>query len=65
MAEAYGHINILMKYFGSAEVPATHFPFNFQITLLNKYLDASQMIDNLNDWLKNLPKGAASNWAVR
>ncbi|XP_065224380.1 maltase A2-like [Planococcus citri] len=59
IAEAYGHVNILKRYFGPS-----HSPINFRLTMLRKYLDAKQLIDHLNLWLKTIPKGAASNWAL-
>ncbi|XP_065223677.1 maltase A2-like [Planococcus citri] len=59
IAEAYGHENLLMKYFGSSQ-----FPMNFRLTGLQKYLDSQELIDHLNMWLKSLPKGAPSNWAL-
>ncbi|XP_065222155.1 maltase 2-like [Planococcus citri] len=64
MAEAYGHIKIIMNYYGVGKMPVVHFPFNFQLTRLHQYFDAQQMMDYLNIWLKNIPEGAASNWAL-
>ncbi|XP_065223167.1 maltase 2-like [Planococcus citri] len=64
MAEAYGTIKVIMSYYGTAKMPAAHFPFNFWITTLKKYYDAHEMVDYLNVWLKNMPQGAAFSWAL-
>ena len=64
MTEAYAHMDVIMKYYGTKNKPSSHFTFNFQLTMLHKYLDAQQMIDYLNSWMSRLPEGVASNWAV-
>ncbi|XP_065212327.1 maltase A1-like [Planococcus citri] len=62
--EVYTAINTKMRYYGTKNAPAMHYPYNYLLTLLKKYLDADQMIQFLNQWIKKLPKGATSNWAL-
>ncbi|XP_065212328.1 maltase 1-like [Planococcus citri] len=62
--EVYTPIDTKMRYYRTKNAPVTHYPYNYLLTMLRKYLDADQMIQFLNQWIKKLPKGATSNWTL-
>ncbi|KAG8232637.1 hypothetical protein J437_LFUL012597, partial [Ladona fulva] len=65
MAEVYDSIEETMKYYGIASQPLADFPFNFLfITNVNATSTAQDIMNNINLWLKNMPKGMDANWVL-
>lgn len=66
MTEAYTTIENTMLYYGDANHEGAHFTFNFfLITNVNAESTAQDIVDTINLWTSNLPKGKISNWVVR
>ncbi|XP_065223650.1 maltase A2-like [Planococcus citri] len=47
-SEVYATINTKMRYYGTKSAPVMHYPYNYLLTMLRKYLDAEQMMQFLN-----------------
>jgi alpha-glucosidase len=65
MVEAYTSLENTMKYYGTAEKPGAHFPFNFEfIVNVKNDTNATGLKSIIDTWHNNLPAGAWSNWVV-
>lgn len=64
MAEVYASTEQTMAYFGSAERPGAHFPFNFNLMGLTNVTTAHQIKQKMDTWIDNLPDFGHSNWVV-
>ena len=66
MTEAYlTPLSELMKYYGTAERPIAHFPFNFGFVGLKPNFTAANIQGAIDDWMTAMPAGFTPNWVVR
>lgn len=70
MAEGYTSVINTLRYYGRIEngkivENGTQIPFNF-LLLSNTWMGTGTYgyIQNILDWVNNLPEGAQSNWVV-
>jgi len=54
----------LFEYYGTAEKPIAHFPFNFELTKISPPLTGTVLQNVLNNWFSKLPEGYTSNWLI-
>ena len=67
MLEVYGNETQIMDYYGSAEAPAGHFPFNMRfITDIKNYSTAYNFSTVLNNYLEHVSQAdyRVPNWLV-
>lgn len=67
MTESYSSVDVIKKFYKSenGEREGAHLPFNFQlITTLKNSSKAADIVKMIDDWLKALPEGKATNWVV-
>lgn len=55
-------VPILMQYYGNAEMPGVHLPFNFQ--LLDADWDAARLAEIITQYEAALPPGGWPNWVM-
>ena len=66
MTEGYvTPISELMKYYGTAERPIAHFPFNFELVGLKPNFTAATLQGVIDGWMTAMPTGFTPNWVVR
>lgn len=65
MTEAYGDIQLLMKYYGNGTVEGAHMPFNFLlIQTISNSSNAYDLKKATDTWMDNMPTGHSPNWVV-
>lgn len=65
MVEAYTSLENTLKYYGTAEKPGAHFPFNFEFIInVKNETNAQELKKIIDTWQSKLPAGAWSNWVV-
>lgn len=73
MAEAYGTLEKMQKYYGRIENGAivegrygAHIPFNFILMSTGSWTNAPQYRELIESWINGLPKGKdiQPNWVV-
>lgn len=73
MAEAYGTLEKMQKYYGKTENGAivegrygAHIPFNFLLMSTGPWTNAPQYKELIDSWINGLPKGKGiqPNWVV-
>lgn len=65
MLEVYDIPEIVMPYYGDAERPGAHFPFNFFIVTGLRNTSTAEDLDIIvHNWMDNMPDGNWANWVV-
>ena len=62
VGEIYLPVPRLMTYYGSADAPEVHLPFNFQ--LIEAGWNAAELADRITDYEAALPTGGWPNWVL-
>eukprot|EP00164_Ancoracysta_twista_P002905 GFYU01003867.1.p1 GENE.GFYU01003867.1~~GFYU01003867.1.p1 ORF type:complete len:627 (+),score=199.22 GFYU01003867.1:95-1975(+) len=65
IAEAYADLKTTMSYYGTADTPEFHYPFNFQLlppALTD--INASTMYETIKEYVAAIPVGGTGNWVV-
>ena len=62
VGEIYLAVPKLMTYYGTAEAPGVHLPFNFQ--LIEAKWDAAELAARIVDYEAALPEGGWPNWVL-
>jgi hypothetical protein len=70
MVEAYGTLDQVMNYYGTASAPGGHFPFNFILITDVHYnppppSSAEDISRTINAYLERMTDGRTPNWVVR
>ncbi|XP_069682934.1 maltase 2-like isoform X2 [Periplaneta americana] len=60
-----GNTNETMRYYGTMDKPAAHFPFNFDlIKKIEPGSNAEIVSSTILDWMSHVPRGNWYNWAA-
>lgn len=62
VGEIYLPVPKLMTYYGSADAPEVHLPFNFQ--LIEADWNAAELADRITEYEAALPEGGWPNWVL-
>ena len=70
MIEAYGTLDEVMQYYGTASAPGGHFPFNFRLITDVHYnppppSSAEDISRTINEYLERITDGRTADWVVR
>ncbi|KAK2716300.1 hypothetical protein QYM36_010766, partial [Artemia franciscana] len=66
LLEAYESIDLVMRYYGTAEEPIADLPFNFEYLLRfeDEVVTGTRIKDAADLWLDNMPEGKWANWVT-